>query len=81
MAKRRKTRLKHLAAKAAAGERVIGMECHDTSKRAIMAEELGVGLLCCGSPGTKTHQHTESGATSSPCHDIPSENRRLVNTN
>jgi len=31
MAKRRKTRLKHLAAKAAAGERVIGMECHDTS--------------------------------------------------
>lgn len=50
MATRRKTRLKHLAEKVHKGERIIGMECHDTPS-AIMAEELGMDLLCCGSPG------------------------------
>lgn len=50
MAQRRKTRLKHLAEKVATGQRIIGMECHDTPS-AIMAEELGMDLLCCGSPG------------------------------
>ncbi|MCF3595078.1 3-methyl-2-oxobutanoate hydroxymethyltransferase [Rhodobacteraceae bacterium LMO-12] len=50
MAKRRKTRLKHLGEKVQKGERIIGMECHDTPS-AIMAEELGMDLLCCGSPG------------------------------
>ncbi|MEM8776738.1 MAG: 3-methyl-2-oxobutanoate hydroxymethyltransferase [Pseudomonadota bacterium] len=50
MAKRRKTRLKHLAEKVAKGERIVGMECHDTPS-AIIAEELGMDLLCCGSPG------------------------------
>lgn len=50
MAKRRKTRLKHLAEKARKGERIVGMECHDTPS-AVIAEELGMDLLCCGSPG------------------------------
>ena len=50
MTKRRKTRLKHLAEKVQKGERIGGMECHDTPS-AIMAEELGLDLLCCGSPG------------------------------
>lgn len=50
MVQKRKTRLKHLAEKVAAGQRIIGMECHDTPS-AIMAEELGMDLLCCGSPG------------------------------
>lgn len=50
MSKRRKTRLKHLAEKVARGERIVGMECHDTPS-AIIAEELGMDLLCCGSPG------------------------------
>lgn len=50
MARRRKTRLKHLAEKVQKGERIVGMECHDTPS-AIMAEELGMDLLCCGSPG------------------------------
>ena len=50
MTTRRKTRLKHLAEKVQKGERIIGMECHDTPS-AIMAEELGMDLLCCGSPG------------------------------
>ncbi len=47
---RRKTRLKHLAEKVQRGERIIGMECHDTPS-AMMAEELGMYLLYCGSPG------------------------------
>jgi 3-methyl-2-oxobutanoate hydroxymethyltransferase len=47
---RRKTRLKHLGEKVQRGERIVGMECHDTPS-AIMAEELGMDLLCCGSPG------------------------------
>ncbi|MEO1190924.1 MAG: 3-methyl-2-oxobutanoate hydroxymethyltransferase [Pseudomonadota bacterium] len=50
MATRRKTRLKHLAEKARKGERIVGMECHDTPS-AMMAEQLGMDLLCCGSPG------------------------------
>lgn len=50
MTKRRKTRLKHLAEKIGRGERIVGMECHDTPS-AMMAEELGMDLLCCGSPG------------------------------
>jgi len=50
MAKRRKTRLKHLAEKVHNGIRIVGMECHDTPS-AILAEELGMDLLCCGSPG------------------------------
>ncbi len=50
MATRRKTRLKHLAEKVRTGERIVGMECHDTPS-AMMAEELGMDLLCCGSPG------------------------------
>lgn len=50
MAKRPKVRLKHLAEKVARGERIVGMECHDTPS-AIMAEELEMDLLCCGSPG------------------------------
>jgi len=50
MKARRKTRLKHLAAKAQSGQRIVGMECHDTPS-AVIAEELGMDLLCCGSPG------------------------------
>lgn len=50
MAKRRKTRLKHLVEKVQKGERIVGMECHDTPS-AVIAEELGMDLLCCGSPG------------------------------
>lgn len=50
MTKRRKTRLKHLAEKVQQGNRIIGMECHDTPS-AMIAEELGMDLLCCGSPG------------------------------
>lgn len=50
MAQRRKTRLKHLAEKVQKGERIVGIECHDTPT-AIIAEELGIDLLCCGSPG------------------------------
>lgn len=45
-----KTTLKVLANKIKRGERIVGMECHDTPS-AIMAEELGMDLLCCGSPG------------------------------
>ncbi|MGR9037786.1 MAG: 3-methyl-2-oxobutanoate hydroxymethyltransferase [Gammaproteobacteria bacterium] len=45
-----KTTLKVLAGKIKRGERIVGMECHDTPS-AIMAEELGMDLLCCGSPG------------------------------
>jgi len=48
--KRKKIRLKDLAAKVQAGERIVGMECHDTPS-ALIAEELGMDLLCCGSPG------------------------------
>jgi len=48
--KRKKTRLKDLAAKVQKGERIVGMECHDTPS-AIIAQELGMDLLCCGSPG------------------------------
>lgn len=48
--KRSKTTLKSLADKVGRGERIVGMECHDTPS-AIMAEELGMDLLCCGSPG------------------------------
>jgi len=47
---RKKTRLKDLAGKVQKGERIVGMECHDTPS-AIIAEELGMDLLCCGSPG------------------------------
>jgi len=47
---RKKTRLKDLAGKIQKGERIVGMECHDTPS-AIIAEELGMDLLCCGSPG------------------------------
>ncbi len=46
----KKTTLKALAGKIQRGERIVGMECHDTPS-AIMAEELGMDLLCCGSPG------------------------------
>ncbi len=45
-----KTTLKVLAGKVSRGERIVGMECHDAPS-AIMAEELGMDLLCCGSPG------------------------------
>ncbi len=48
--KRKKIRLKDLAAKVQAGTRIVGMECHDTPS-ALIAEELGMDLLCCGSPG------------------------------
>lgn len=47
---KKKTTLKVLANKVKNGERIVGMECHDTPS-AIMAEELGMDLLCCGSPG------------------------------
>jgi len=50
MKTRRKTRLRHLAEKVQKGERIVGMECHDTPS-AVIAEELGMDLLCCGSPG------------------------------
>lgn len=50
MTQRRKTRLKHLAEKIKTGQKIVGMECHDTPS-AIIAEELGMDLLCCGSPG------------------------------
>jgi len=59
---RRKTRLKHLAEKVAKGERIVGMECHDTPS-AIIAEELGMDLLCCGSPGPMGLMGHESMAT------------------
>jgi 3-methyl-2-oxobutanoate hydroxymethyltransferase len=49
-AKRRKVTLKTLSGKVQRGEKIIGMECHDTPS-AIMAEELGMDLLCVGSPG------------------------------
>jgi 3-methyl-2-oxobutanoate hydroxymethyltransferase len=62
MAQRRKTRLKHLAEKVRKGERIIGMECHDTPS-AIMAEELGMDLLCCGSPGPMGMMGHKSMAT------------------
>lgn len=45
-----KTTLKVLANKVKRGERIVGMECHDTPS-AMMGEELGMDLLCCGSPG------------------------------
>lgn len=47
---RGKVTLKRLAAKKAAGEKIIGMEAHDTPT-AIMADEIGLDILCCGSPG------------------------------
>jgi 3-methyl-2-oxobutanoate hydroxymethyltransferase len=49
-ASRRKVTLQTLARKVKNKERIVGMECHDTPS-AIMAEELGMDLLCCGSPG------------------------------
>lgn len=62
MAKRRKTRLKHLAEKVQNGIRIVGMECHDTPS-AIIAEELGMDLLCCGSPGPMGMMGHKSMAT------------------
>jgi len=62
MAKRRKTRLKHLAGKVQNGVRIVGMECHDTPS-AIIAEELGMDLLCCGSPGPMGMMGHKSMAT------------------
>lgn len=59
---RKKTRLKDLAAKAQQGIRIVGMECHDTPS-AIIAEELGMDLLCCGSPGPMGMMGHESMAT------------------
>lgn len=47
---RKKVTIKTLGDKAAKGERIVGMECHDTPS-AMMAEELGMDLLCVGSPG------------------------------
>jgi 3-methyl-2-oxobutanoate hydroxymethyltransferase len=47
---RRKVTLKRLAAKKAAGTKIIGMEAHDTPT-AVMADEIGFDVLCCGSPG------------------------------
>lgn len=47
---RKKVTLQTLAKKAASGDRIVGMECHDTPS-AMIAEELGMDLLCCGSPG------------------------------
>jgi 3-methyl-2-oxobutanoate hydroxymethyltransferase len=47
---RKKVTLQTLARKAKNKERIVGMECHDTPS-AMMAEELGMDLLCCGSPG------------------------------
>ncbi len=49
-AQRKKVTLKTLGDKIARGEKIIGMECHDTPS-AMMAEELGMDLLCVGSPG------------------------------
>ena len=49
-ASRNKMTLKRLGAKKAAGEKIIGMEAHDTPT-AIMADEIGFDILCCGSPG------------------------------
>lgn len=48
--KRQKVTLKTLGNKVMNGERIVGMECHDTPS-AMMAEELGMDLLCAGSPG------------------------------
>ena len=62
MSKRRKTRLKHLSEKVARGERIVGMECHDTPS-AIIADELGMDVLCCGSPGPMGLMGHESMAT------------------
>lgn len=62
MAKKRKTRLKHLAEKVQNGVRIVGMECHDTPS-AIIAEELGMDLLCCGSPGPMGMMGHKSMAT------------------
>jgi 3-methyl-2-oxobutanoate hydroxymethyltransferase len=47
---KKKVTLKSLAKKVMSGKRIVGMECHDTPS-AIMAEELGMDLLCAGSPG------------------------------
>src|SRR5260370_6969441 len=47
---RKKVTLQTLGRKVKNKERIVGMECHDTPS-AIMAEELGMDLLCCGSPG------------------------------
>ncbi len=47
---RKKVTLKRLAAKKVAGTKIIGMEAHDTPT-AIMADEIGLDVLCCGSPG------------------------------
>jgi 3-methyl-2-oxobutanoate hydroxymethyltransferase len=47
---KRKVTLQTLAKKVQNKERIVGMECHDTPS-AMMAEELGMDLLCCGSPG------------------------------
>ncbi|WP_340122510.1 3-methyl-2-oxobutanoate hydroxymethyltransferase [Methylobacter svalbardensis] len=48
--KRKKITIKTLGEKIARGEKIIGMECHDTPS-AMMGEELGMDLLCVGSPG------------------------------
>ncbi len=48
--KRKKVTLKTIAGKIGRGEKIVGMECHDTPS-AMIAEELGMDLLCCGSPG------------------------------
>ncbi len=48
--KSKKVTIKTLGEKVARGEKIIGMECHDTPS-AMMAEELGMDLLCVGSPG------------------------------
>lgn len=47
---RKKVTIKTLGEKISRGEKIVGMECHDTPS-AIMAEELGMDLLCVGSPG------------------------------
>jgi len=47
---RKKVTLQTLGRKVKNKELIVGMECHDTPS-AIMAEELGMDLLCCGSPG------------------------------
>ena len=47
---RKKVTLKRLAEKKARGEKIVGMEVHETPS-AIMADEIGFDVLCCGSPG------------------------------
>ena len=47
---RKKITLQTLARKIDGGKKIIGMECHDTTS-AMIAEELGMDILCCSSPG------------------------------